>query len=554
MRMIHRLIVSLFAFLTFNANATDTYNQLNNQLSIPAVILGDTVYRDVVITVGEVLTVGGTSSDLKYSAKPSSTFDSYDPVTNRLTIPNVNAFGVIYHDVVITVDKVVAVGEALSITNDVPLSIQETLFNSEILSELYSDNTINDDLLHDILALGDVNGDGYDDILIGLMRLEKGTYNSVKRSVKPILLIFNPIKNKYEVNEVFKNITNKHIWPRQAAIADFDGDGRNDIFIADHGVDGGAYNCGYKNSLILNKSTGLINASHLLPKYDDYSHGLIVADFNKDGKSDALVLNSPYILKDICKIPGVVYANKSYFFTGGNFFEAPLTLKSNDFDQFNQPVINFSDNDKGERFVGGTSDLNKDGFPDIVTGNNGSVTILESNGLLSYNKSQTVLAPEKYVKMIKENGNCSIVNGVCSIPYSFISFYDIDGDGQEEIIASLLNQKSDFGWVGQYFQALKKINGNWTDITDSVFPRQSSIQSGGGEWCYRVQFFDFNGDGKKDILCSFYNSSIWDFNNGSFYKSRNTNSRQSVVKFPNANYLISFNHTPRKIAITGSKI
>jgi hypothetical protein len=554
MRVIHRFVLSLFAFLTFSANATDTYNQLNNQLSIPAVILGDTVYRDVVITVGEVLIVGGTSSDPKYLAKPDSSFDTYDPATNRLTIPNVKAFGIVYHDVVITVDKVIAVGEALPITNDVPLSIQETLFNSEILSELSLDNIFNDDLLHDVLALGDVNGDGYDDILIGLMRLEKGTYNSVKRNVKPVLLTFNPIKNIYEVNEVFKNITSKHIWPRQAAIADFDGDGRNDIFIADHGVDGGAYNCGYKNSLILNKSSGMVNASHLLPKYDDYSHGLIVADFDKDGKSDALVLNSPYILKDICKVPGIDYANKSYFFTGGNFVETPLALKYNDFDQFNQPVINFSNNDKGERFVGGTSDLNKDGFPDIVTGNNGSITILESDGILSFGKSQTILAPAKYVKMINDNGKCFIINATCSIPYSYISFFDIDGDGHDEIIASLLNQRSDIGWVGQYFQALKKINGNWTDITDIVFPQQSSIQSGGGEWCYRVQFFDFNGDGKKDILCSFYNSSIWEFNNGSFYKSRNTNSRQIVVKFPNANYLMTFNHTPRTITITGSKI
>jgi hypothetical protein len=119
MGKIYRLLVSVFALLTFNANATDTYNHLNNQLSIPAVILGDTVHRDVVITVGEVLTVGGTSSDPKYSAKPSSTFDTYDPVTNRLTIPNVNAFGIVYHDVIVTVDKVVSVGSSESKVEDI---------------------------------------------------------------------------------------------------------------------------------------------------------------------------------------------------------------------------------------------------------------------------------------------------------------------------------------------------------------------------------------------------------------------------------------------------
>jgi hypothetical protein len=119
MAKFYRLLASVLVFLTFNANATDTYNHLNNQLSIPAVILGNTVYRDVVITVREVLTVGGSSNDSKYSAKPSSIFDTYDPVTNRLTIPNVIAFGIVYHDVIVTVDKVVSVGSSNYITSEV---------------------------------------------------------------------------------------------------------------------------------------------------------------------------------------------------------------------------------------------------------------------------------------------------------------------------------------------------------------------------------------------------------------------------------------------------
>jgi hypothetical protein len=150
--------------------------------------------------------------------------------------------------------------------------------------------------------------------------------------------------------------------------------------------------------------------------------------------------------------------------------------------------------------------------------------------------------------------DCFIINGVCSIPYSYITFYDIDGDGNDEIIASLLNQRSDIGWVGQYFQALKKINGIWTDITDSVFPQQSINQSNGGEWCYRLQLFDFNGDGKLDILCSFYTSTVWEFNNGSFYKTQVINNRTNVAKFPRANYLINFINTTKNITIYGNKI
>jgi hypothetical protein len=435
-----------------------------------------------------------------------------------------------------------------------PATINASLINSAIFSELILSNPQNDDLMHDIIAIGDVNGDGYDDILIGVMRLQTGTWNSVNRTVKPILLMYNPTQNTYEVSQTFKSVASSHIWPRQGSIADFDGDGRNDIFIGDTGVDGGSYNCGNQNSLVLNKASGMMNASSQLPQYNDYTHGLVFADFNKDGKSDALVLNSPYIRNDICSVNGIRYTNKSYLVSGGSFSETALTLQSNDLDQFGQSVLNLLNTDHGEHFVGSSTDLNGDGIPDIVTGNNGSVTILESNSILSYNKSQTVLAPAKYVAMINSKGNCNINNGVCELPYSYVTFYDIDGDGQLEIIASLLNQESNGNWVGQYFQALKKVNGVWTDITDSVFPNQTSSQSNSGEWCYRVQFADFNADGKLDMLCSFYTSSVWTFNNGQFTKTRTINNKTAIVKFPAANYLIEFNSTRDSMNISGYKL
>jgi hypothetical protein len=102
----------LFVFLTSNVYATDTYNPANSQLTIPAVVLGNTVYKDVVITIGPILTVGGSNQDLKYPAKPSTTPDTYDPYKNQLTIPNVNAYGFVYYDVVINVGVVLSVGSS----------------------------------------------------------------------------------------------------------------------------------------------------------------------------------------------------------------------------------------------------------------------------------------------------------------------------------------------------------------------------------------------------------------------------------------------------------
>jgi hypothetical protein len=85
------------------------------------------------------------------------------------------------------------VGSSYPLSELMPAQINTALINTAIFSELELSNPQNDDLMQNILAIGDVNGDGYDDILIGVMRWEKGTYNSVKRTVKPVLLIYNPL-------------------------------------------------------------------------------------------------------------------------------------------------------------------------------------------------------------------------------------------------------------------------------------------------------------------------------------------------------------------------
>ena len=90
-------------------------------------MLGDTIYRDVVITVGPILTVGGSNQDSKYVSKPSTTFDSYDPYKNQLTIPNVNAYGFIYYDVVINVGTVLSVKSSEPKNKDIACTEQSSL-------------------------------------------------------------------------------------------------------------------------------------------------------------------------------------------------------------------------------------------------------------------------------------------------------------------------------------------------------------------------------------------------------------------------------------------
>jgi len=104
-----------FASLAQNAYATDYYDSKNGQLRITAVIVGDTIYHDVLITIGPILKIGGSDQIANYPNKNSSTYDTYDIHTNQLLIPNVLVDKTVYYDVVINVGSILAVGYATNI-------------------------------------------------------------------------------------------------------------------------------------------------------------------------------------------------------------------------------------------------------------------------------------------------------------------------------------------------------------------------------------------------------------------------------------------------------
>jgi hypothetical protein len=69
-------------FCSCAAGARDTYNSVNNELTIPAVTIGNATYSNMVITVGGVLS--GPSGTSPYGSQ-----DTYNPATRQLTIPSV---------------------------------------------------------------------------------------------------------------------------------------------------------------------------------------------------------------------------------------------------------------------------------------------------------------------------------------------------------------------------------------------------------------------------------------------------------------------------------
>ena len=101
--MLRHLSVMLSATLfSFCVTAADTYDAATNVLSIPLVKVGDSLYQDVKVTVGSVVSVGaGPNPD---------TFDTYNASNGQLSIPVVNVGGALYYDVVITLGSITGVG------------------------------------------------------------------------------------------------------------------------------------------------------------------------------------------------------------------------------------------------------------------------------------------------------------------------------------------------------------------------------------------------------------------------------------------------------------
>lgn len=82
--------------------AADSYDASSNKLTIPSVAVGDTLYTNVLITVGEVISASTLAN--------ADSYDTYDPSSRRLTIPMVSVGKINYYSVVITVGNVLSVG------------------------------------------------------------------------------------------------------------------------------------------------------------------------------------------------------------------------------------------------------------------------------------------------------------------------------------------------------------------------------------------------------------------------------------------------------------
>jgi len=253
-----------------------------------------------------------------------------------------------------------------------------------------------------VLAVADVNGDGIPDLIVG--------GSSPTDAVHPftITTLLGKGDGTFSTSsQKFSELSGNFL----IALADFNGDGKQDIAIAAPSPSNNANSFNGLFAILLGNGDGTFTAGSFTAQVGGLPTSIAVADFNLDGKPDVVVetIDQPVILTGYVGEASVLLGNGDGTFTpvtGGGLLGAASSIAVADFNQDGKPDIaqalgggqnygtvgvNVGYGNGDGTFTAGptslftpnagqaitTADFNGDGFPDLgALGTNGSATLL----------------------------------------------------------------------------------------------------------------------------------------------------------------------------------
>ena len=363
----------------------------------------------------------------------------------------------------------------------------------------------------------DLNGDGKEDVVFSTNARGLAQINPMP--FKVLMSNGNTLIDK--TSELF-SIPPKAQWIRDIHIADFNGDGKPDIFSSNHGTEAIQPFPGEQNWLFLSTPSGIFADDSLtnLPRQTDFSHGSSVGDVDGDGDIDIFVNNlgedeghpSALLLNDgIGKFTVVaewrsqnVYLPPEASTLWGPYWTHMFDMDGDGFPdiyvQLNQPGVanpnRYLVNDGAGHFsfshqelptftnyptnlvqASSSCDVNRDGKEDLLLFDTGGMsgsgpTVIQ----VLINKGGGVFASESW--------------RLPSIPKVYgapdFSVIDLDGDGAPDIFVKRWDEE----WQESGFALLNDGKGNFSLIPQDKLPNVSPH--------YAV--LDINGDGVMDFL------------------------------------------------------
>lgn len=335
------------------------------------------------------------------------------------------------------------------------------------------------------LAAGDFNNDGYIDVFNG-----GANYQGIQ--AKSAFLIYNPLLKKFDEKNLFNDSTLTLFNPVKVVPIYLNNDNFTDLVVFGHADEGYQNSTNQPMFICISDGKGGydINKVTIPKEYSQFTiEGGDVGDLNGDGLPDIFIT---------CNSHSFIYwgINAQPYFSNINYAH------------FASDITNFSSNNgfgeifpeaAGEAYMATIADINKDGKNDIIIAS-GDQTLYKNRVLINqgagkFNKNGLITLPV----FDSSNPNVGIADFIVD---------DINEDGLNDIIA--VNQVQYRGWNFAFYMQ----QSNKTFKVDNSIFSYSINSTRHGFWKPKILYYDYNGDGKKDL------SYIDDADNGEIkYKS-----------------------------------
>lgn len=324
-----------------------------------------------------------------------------------------------------------------------------TLQSSSLHVNRHGIRTINGGTFAHAVSYADFNGDGYVDVFIA---------GGDSSSNTPAELYLNDGANNFTLDpSFFAGNPPTQIHPRKAITADFNGDGRPDVFVAGHGVDAPPFS-GEAPYVILSSPGGFYLGSGL-GSLVGFHHGAAAADIDADGDIDVFLADT---------------ATPCILINDGN----------GNFTKDISRTIGLS----GSLFTTELVDVDQDGYVDLLCAGHEQdgyqSRIVWGNGTGIYNNQNSTVIPPV-------SGNGVVAD---------IDVADLDSDGDKDLV---LNRTGDGTgsptfYQGYYVQIVENDgNRTFSDTTGSSITAGSNAF---GSWFDWIVLKDVNGDSYVDIV------------------------------------------------------
>ncbi len=323
-------------------------------------------------------------------------------------------------------------------------------------------------------AVADVNGDGLPDLVVGLADvLGSGSNPSDYRSRELAILINQGNGTFASGNASIAGGAPAAIFSRVMAVADFNNDGKLDVFLGHHGIDTAPFT-GEVNGLLRSEGGQLVNRSAILPQVVAFTHSLGVGAINGDGVPHIFVGNLT------STAPSYLLINDGV----GNFTLNRTRLPS--------ALTATTGNDIYQHSASALADVNGDGYADLIvaarsSSRGGSTRLYLNNGSGSFANSSAVSLPI---------GCYDTASGTRNTTALEILPIDINRDGAIDLLVSQ-SQDSPYS-TGACLQIL--INTGSGAFTDETAARGGGELAWNGGYLNSIQPIDFNRDGHTDLL------------------------------------------------------